>query len=329
MTIPIAVTKEGRNNMVQIFRAFAIIAVVMIHTTPLGNWQVLCRPFINFSVATFLFLSGYLTRIDNNNWYVFYKKRINRVLIPYVIWTILYSLASWHIEKIPMNLLTAKAAAPMYYIFVYIQFVLLTPLLGRLAISKYRVIGWFVAPLSVLIFKYYWLLTGQNMNTYISLMWSDACLGWFTFYYFGLILGNRIIEKQYSLKTLLVLYLVSILIQMAEGYWWLSLGEINCGTQLKLSSILTNSLFLLIVYTVLKNKQYDIKNKFLRIVGNYSFGIYLCHIMVLNLLRGYVPYFRSIPYPITSVIVILISLCFCHIGSKICSDKFCRWFGLR
>lgn len=315
--------------MVQIFRALAIIAVVIIHTTPLGNWQVLCRPFINFSVATFLFLSGYLTKIENDNWYAFYKKRIIRVLVPYVIWTILYTLASRHYGKIPVNLLTAKAAAPMYFIFVYIQFVLLTPLLGKLATSKYQFLGWFVAPVSVLIFKYYWLLTGQNMNSYISLIWSDACLGWFTFYYLGLVLGNRIIEKQYSLKILLVLYLFSILIQMAEGYWWQSLGEVNCGTQIKLSSFLTSSLFLLIAFTMLKDGRYDIKNSFLRILGDYSFGIYLCHIMVMNLLRGFVPYFKSIPYPITSVIIILISLSCCYIGDRICGDKLSRWLGLR
>ena len=65
--------KETRNNMVQIFRALAIIAVVMIHTTPLGNYQVLCRPFINFSVATFLFLSGYLTKVDNKIGVLFSK----------------------------------------------------------------------------------------------------------------------------------------------------------------------------------------------------------------------------------------------------------------
>jgi surface polysaccharide O-acyltransferase-like enzyme len=29
-----------KNGMVQIFRALAIIAVVMIHTTPAGYWQV-------------------------------------------------------------------------------------------------------------------------------------------------------------------------------------------------------------------------------------------------------------------------------------------------
>ena len=47
------------------FRAIAIIAVVVIHTTPAGQWQVFCKPFINFAVATFIFLSGYLTKADH------------------------------------------------------------------------------------------------------------------------------------------------------------------------------------------------------------------------------------------------------------------------
>jgi len=69
--------------------------------------------------------------------------------------------------------------------------------------------------------------------------------------------------------------------QMTEGYGWLMLGETNCGTQLKLTSFLTSSLFLLIAYTILQNGSFNIKNRFLRILGDYSFGIYLCHIMVI------------------------------------------------
>ena len=326
---PIIETKKTRNNLVQIFRAFAIIAVVMIHTTPLGNWQVFCRPFINFSVATFLFLSGYLTKVDNDNWWAFYKKRIIRVIIPYVIWTVLYTLASRHIGKLPVNLLTAKAAAPMYYIFVYIQFVLLTPLLGKLAKSKFQILGWVVAPVSVIVFKYYWLLTGMKLNPYIDILWGDSCLGWFTFYYLGLILGNQIIEKKYSLKVLTIIYLASIVLQMIEGYGWLMLGETNCGTQLKLTSFLTSSLFLLIAYTVLQNGSFDIKNRFLRILGDYSFGIYLCHIMVMNVLSGFIPFYKTIPYPITSAITVLLSLCCCYIGVKVCGERVSKWLGLR
>ncbi len=315
--------------MVQVFRALAIIAVVMIHTTPLGYYQVLCRPFINFSVATFLFLSGYLTKVENDNWGAFYKKRMVRVLIPYIIWTVLYTVSSRPIGQLPVNLLTAQAAAPLYYIFVYIQFVLLTPLLGKLATSRFRFLGWFVAPISVIVFKYYWLLTGLEMNPYFSLIWSDACLGWFSFYYLGLILGNQIIEKNHSLRPLVLLYFSSILLQMAEGYGWLMLGEANCGTQLKLSSLLTSSLFLLVAYSILKSGRFDIRNRLLRMLGDYSFGIYLCHMMVIHVLNAFVPIYKSIPYPITSLAVVLLSLCCCYLGDSVLRDKYSRWIGLR
>lgn len=325
-------TKVARNNMIQIFRAISIIAVVMIHTTPLGECQVFCRPFINFAVATFLFLSGYLTKIENDNWCSFYKKRIIRVFIPYVIWSVVYTLPSIllgeNILILVKNLVTAKAAATMYYIFVYIQFVLLTPLLAKLAKSKCRHLGWFVAPISTIIFKYYFLLNGITPNAYVSLIWSDACLGWFTFYYLGLLLGNKIIESRYSLKKLVLLYLISIVLQMAEGYGLFMLGEVNCGTQIKLTSILTSTLFLLIVYTILNKIHIDIKSRFLRLLGDYSFGIYLCHIMVM-LVLGKIPYYNTIPYPLTSAIVIIVSFGCCYLGNAIFGKKVSGWLGLK
>lgn len=319
---------SNRFYMVQVFRALAIIAVVMIHTTPLGYYQVFCRPFINYAVATFLFLSGFLTKIENDNWISFYKKRIKRVLIPYIIWTVLYTLSSKSVGRLPYNLVTAKAAAPLYYIFIYIQFVLLTPYMGKLAKSKYCHLGWLIAPISVVVFKYYWLLTGTQLNPYMDLLWSDSFLGWFTYYYLGLLLGNRMIEKKYSLKVLTLLYMVSIAIQMAEGYGWLMHGEVNCGTQVKLSSFLTSSLFLLIVYTFLQGERYYINNKYLKMIGDYSFGIYLCHTIVLIILKAF-PFYNLIPYPLTSAVVIFISLYCCYICDRFGGARASKWFGLR
>ena len=156
-TLMAETAKATKSNMVQVFRALAIFAVVMIHTSPSGIGQVYSRPFINFAVATFLFLSGYLTKIENDNWGSFFKKRIIRVLIPYVIWSVIYTVYSRHLDKLPYNLLTAQATVPFYFIFVYIQFVLLTPLLGKLAKSRFQFLGWFVSPIAVIVFKYYWL----------------------------------------------------------------------------------------------------------------------------------------------------------------------------
>lgn len=216
----------------------------------------------------------------------------------------------------------------MYYIFVYIQFVLLTPWLSKLAKSKYCHLGWAVAPVSMLFFYYWGLFTQTEPNVYLSIFWSDICLGWFTYYYLGLLLGNRIIKLNYSFKTLIFLYSLSIILQMAEGYGLLLLGEINCGTQVKLTSLITSTLFLFMVYSILNNPNINIKNTFLRLLGDYSFGIYLCHILVIMILRQF-PYYTIIPYPLSSVIVILISLFCCCLGKKMLGEKISELLGIK
>lgn len=318
------------SQKIQITRAIAIIAVVMIHTTPDGMWQVFCKPFINFGVATFIFLSGYLTRIDNENWANFYTRRISRVIVPYVIWTLIYSVLdepSFNLWQLIKNLISANANSTLYFIFVYIQFVLLTPILARLAKSNYRNLGWLVAPISVIIFKYYVLFENIELNKNLALLWADLCFGWFTFFYLGLILGNKIIERRYNLYILFILYAAAIILQICEGYFW-SLSDIaGCGSQLKLSSILTSSLFVLIIYTLLENESYQPSCRILSFVGDHSFGIYLSHIMILKGIEN-TAFYKYIPYPLNALCVLSLSLIFCWGCYRVAGKKASRWIGV-
>ena len=72
----------AKNSSIQILRALAIIAVVVIHSYPIGIVGVFLRPFINFAVPMFIFLSGYLTKFEIGDYKTFAIKRIKRVLIP-------------------------------------------------------------------------------------------------------------------------------------------------------------------------------------------------------------------------------------------------------
>jgi surface polysaccharide O-acyltransferase-like enzyme len=302
----------------------------MIHTTPAGQWQIFCKPFINFAVAAFIFLSGYLTKTDNDNWLKFYTRRISRVLVPYIIWTVIYSIPdiqSAGLLTLAKNLLCANATTTLYYIFVYIQFVLLTPLLGKLAKSPYRHLGWLIAPLSVILFKYIPVFGGIEQGKHIQLFWNDACLGWFTFYYLGLILGNRIIDRKFNVRNLTVLYCASLLLQMAEGYLWYKTDPAGCGSQLKLSSILSSSIFILLMYSVLLNRNQQPKSRLLCMIGDYSFGIYLVHMLILKWLQT-LDFYNIIPYPINSIAVLAISFIFCCTCSTVFGKKFGRWVGL-
>lgn len=307
-----------KNSKVQFIRGMAITAVVMIHTTPPGYWQVFCKPFINFAVAAFLFLSGYLTKLDQDDWKGFYRRRIGRLLLPYIVWSVIYSIpdiCSKGLTVLFKNLLTANSCSILYYVFVYVQFVLLTPLMGRLARSKYRFIGWFIAPVSVMAFKYYSLFTGFCPGKHMSLIWSDLCLGWFTFYYLGLVLGNRIIERSYPMSKFISWYAVSILLQMFEGYVWSSYDMVGCGSQLKLSSLLSSSIFMLIIHTYLEDKSRPCRCRFMCKIGDHSFGIYLSHILILKGL-AFLPFYSFLPYPLNSLVLLLVSL--------LLSDLHCR-----
>lgn len=96
---------RDRQSNIQILRGTAIFAVVLIHTCPNGWTQLVCRPFVNFAVPLFLFLSGYLTKIDRAHWGTFYKKRISKVIFPYALWSTLYSISNMDFAHIVTDLL--------------------------------------------------------------------------------------------------------------------------------------------------------------------------------------------------------------------------------
>ena len=246
---------KAKNYKIQMIRAIAAIAVIGIHTTPDKTTEFLARPFLNFAVATFIFLSGYLTKIENNNWKEFFKKRITRVLVPYIVWTVIYSVVTSNISKIPENLLTTKASGVLYYIFIYIKLMLLTPLLGKLLKSKYSWGGWLITPISILVMVYIPLIFKIELNQIMTDLIFTSVLRWITFYYLGLALGNRIIKKEYNLKKLIILYVISIILQFLEEYIMLKQNIESYSAQLKFTSIITSVIVILIFYCFIKNRQ--------------------------------------------------------------------------
>ena len=74
------------NKKIQIMRGLSIIAVIVIHTYAWGGYGVIIRPLVNFAVGMFIFLSGYLTKENENGVYrdIIYR-RIKKIIVPYII----------------------------------------------------------------------------------------------------------------------------------------------------------------------------------------------------------------------------------------------------
>lgn len=374
-------TDADTSRKVQVLRALAIIAVVAIHTCPSGLPQVIVRPFVNFGVGLFLFLSGWLTR-ENDFGKSFFKRRIFRVLVPYVIWTVVYSLQRGAPDKILFNLLTTKACAAFYYVAVYVQFVLLTPLLCRLADSRFRHAGWLVAPMSVVAFMYLPQFGVCEPGEHMSLVWNICCLGWFTYYYLGIMCARGYVRVEgYRPLILVAVYLLTLVVQMAEGYAWLQAGELNCGSQLKLSSLASGAVAMLLALCYLHSARPvsvpssrpclssgssehvqatssrpclssgsfepvpatssrssepvsgGLRCHFAGItsgliqIGDFSFGIYLTHILLIRILSG-TAFYSALPFGVNTLLILMLSLASVMLLSKIIGPRLSRLLGL-
>lgn len=337
MTInnPVTINLESTskyNPNIQAFRGIAIIAVIIIHTIPKGEWQIFCRPFVNYAVALFLFLSGYLTP-EKENWNHICKKRILRVLIPYVIWSFIYCLPlilKGNYLNFIIRLASAQTCYPFYYIFVYIQFVLLTPCIFKLAKSRFRILGWLITPLFIISTIYIPRITHVTINFYLSIFFDDLSLGWFCFYYLGLIIGNKLYTYKYNLKniySITIFYFLSILFQMIEIYYWCNKGITNCASQENLTAIISSMLFSIIAFYVIKNNYHIFGSKILIPIGKYSFGIYLNHIMIINIFHHF-SFYNNLPTLLNSATILLFSYLLCYFLSIIIGSKYSHIVGI-
>lgn len=330
-----------QSQSVQMLRALAITGVVVIHCCPLGLPQVFVRPLVNFCVALFLFLSGYLTNADQGDLRAFYGRRLRRVLPPYAVWTAVYTFTGGDILagggrsivlSFVSNLFTGRAAAQMYFIPVYVQLVLLTPLLGRLLRSRWRSISWVISPISVIFAVYVPLLSGSALTGVSAVLWGECCLGWLGFYCLGLALGNGFLHIRLRTRSLVTINILSLLAQTAEGYVFLLLGNANCGTQLKLSSLVASCLFCLISWRFVQGRDTLGDGWIARAMvslGDCSFGVYLSHIAFLMVLRKVMPFGGAIGAIALALLTLISSWAFVLVGGRLCGSRLSRFVGLR
>ncbi len=307
----------GKNLRVQVMRGIAILAVVLIHTCPKDPaWQIGFRPVVNFGVPMFLFLSGWLTKQKPQSWQTLYKKRIPRVLIPYIIWTVVYTLVDKNPRSLPYNILTAGAVYTLYYIPVYIQLVLLTPLVEKLAVSRFRWIGLLVTPLSFLLFTY----RAGGLSDRMTLLYYLSFLGWFSYYYFGLLFGDENTISSNHAKMARYLLPAAVLLQIGEAWLWWKAGWVDCGTPMKLTAFFTNLLFMIIICPYLRRQESNTP-PFLSSLGTYAFGIYLIHPLFIRV-------FSNLPFCLNALTVLLCSFVATWILHRALKDRISRWLGL-
>lgn len=298
-----------KDNYIQYLRALAILAVVLIHVLPQSNYSIVIRQFVNFAVGLFLFLSGYLTTEKSiSNVKEFYKKRIIRVAIPYLIWSFVYIIYArdFSIKSIIYKLILGQACVPYYYIIVYVQMVLLTPVLFKLIDKKiiYLITPVFLCVLSLL------NILGKNIGFPYN---AITFLTWIIYYFYGLRLRNK--ELKINLNKNVILYILFIVLSIVEGFYWNKQGNYSLAiSQTKLTSMFT-TIFFINIAMALKDK-IKCNCRALKVIGDCSFGMYLTHLLFL-----YVVGYRISNILLRYIVVVVITAVFVGIANKILGDK--------
>lgn len=302
-------------------RAIAAMGILIIHAT--GGFAVssefgskamylgiFLNQFFRFGSPIFMMVSGLVLfynyrSMDEFDTARFYKKKIKFIIVPYVIWSIIYFLYNSYIGKLPItgqsllnlgrNILLGESFAHLYFIFLIFQFYIILPLLIKylakpMKEKPFKVFTFFfIFQGIILLYGYYFKdpnATGilRKFNQYY---WKTL-ISWSFYFMMGGLIGMHydkvvnFIEK--NLKKILIGYIIITSFYVGQVYYniWIHGGRDYYG---KFGSIrphtMLYAIFTMPVLIWLTRRMVG-KYSSLKNFGTYSFGIYFSHPLILE-----------------------------------------------
>lgn len=301
----------------QIVRGVCILAVIMIHCPTGQNYTeldytvwIIPRQFINFPVAIFVFMAGYFMTPEKTqgDYKIFLFKRGVRLLLPYLVWSCIYLLKTAVFDGITLRhivyaLICGKAATPFYYIVVMIQLTIITPWLVRNR-KKWM---YLVTPTYLVIIYIYNIATGT-----VPLFYETLFPAWFFFYLFGMDCRSGNIGK-WRERVNIIWVAIALCASITEVFILKGIGCTDgfVTSQIKFGSFMYTAA---LVLWLLKKKAESRRN-ILSITGDYSYGIFYCHMLILWIVRKAIEltglnYIWILNFGLCFVITAIVSLLF-------------------
>jgi len=303
--------KENNFDWADNLRVLATFAVIVIHVSAnavssFGNidttwwWIANCLDGLHrFCVPVFVMLSGALLLPKEYALNDFIKKRLVRIIIPFLFWSAIYILFFWYFKLPQKNALNPiqtiewvysclqkGAAYHFWYIYMIIGLYLFVPIIGRWVRSA--------SEKEVLFFLSIWVFTLFLNYPSFSSYSINIDLRYFTGYLGYLVLGYYLSTKVFaSNSSIQKIALCFILIGSALTI----VGNYVVATQNGkyifngFYSFLSPNIFLASSGVFLFIKTLVMRNAVLiRIrdfISQYSYGIYLIHVLILGFLSKF------------------------------------------
>ncbi|WIV12240.1 acyltransferase family protein [Proteiniborus sp. MB09-C3] len=311
--IHIRTEKTSRIIYIDILRILSIFAVVVLHvsapfaastnTYGIKWWWVgnLADSITRWSVPVLILISGRLMLYNDREESVllFLRKRLIKVIIPLVFWSLLYMIRKnevviqWDVSLIISflkNIYTGNVHIHLWYLYMLVGLYLITPIIkpyvnnARKESLIYFIVVWFISNGIIAFLEKF---TEYNIGFNLSFFhWS---LGYY-------VLGFFIEKYSFSRKQRKAAYALGLLGMIVTVYGTYVLTKNNDGVLVPhlYSYLAPNIIFMsIMVYLLFKNINWDkiigespIINKLISSFNRASFGIYLVHLLVLDIISS-------------------------------------------
>lgn len=300
------VVSNNKLGEIEWIRAICCILVIIIHVTAefwtsfsKGSIQykfiILLNTISQFAVPCFIFISGFvLYYVYHNREYKaldFYKKRMFKIVIPYLVWSSIYIITRYVYYNISINLkdiakdiLIGRASSHLYFMVLIIQFYLVFPL----CLKIYQKIN--NRTLSMGIF----FTVNAIVILFIKMPFKDRFfMNYLMFFGLGFILAdlkvNGFIPSK-ALKTgIFSVYLIIIFYHLSDTYRNIAQLPLILKGLYRYSWWIFSLISIVNIYSlanIFKIRKYNwIDNRAISSLSKHSFTIYLSHMFFITVLR--------------------------------------------
>lgn len=308
--------KQNRKNELSFMNVICCMAVIFIHVNSEAvlsldkksvwfallytAWQA-----ASFVVYGFIFLSGikqFLEKNKNIDYFEYYKKRLVKIVLPYILWLLIYyaydcinNIEVFNFKNLIYYLYSGDYIGHFYFVAVIVQFYLLMPLWKKL-FSK--VSPHIMIPLSLI----FTVAIGQNLANIIGIfkpnynfrLSSNVFIPYLFYWTAGAYVGINY-EKASKIfksckKFIFIAFLFVSIFSLSAAYYssvsekyfsWLE----DVMTMYRISAVI-------FIFTLAFGKASKIcKYRFFKYIDMSSYNIYLCHCLVLKIVNQYLQKF--------------------------------------
>lgn len=300
---------SGKILYLEMIRIIAIFSVILLHcNSPFftdahmfesKTWWLtnIVNAISRFGVPLFFMISGYLLLSSKtaDNIVAFYKKRFLKIVPPFLIWSFIYYCNNYVMYHAPFTISdflicmgTQNIVYHFWYLYTILFFYLLTPFIKKIinqCNEKQLYILLFIIILPTTICPVFNRLL-QNWCLYFPMVID----GYWGFFLLGYLLGTYDLPKKYR-QILYGIAILCVLLAILGTDRTSSHDEIDIfysGGYQYHAFVISAAIFVFLKHTVPAIKNKLLSNTITKL-GNLSFGLYLCHVFIIEKLNILLP----------------------------------------